>query len=54
MAMEMTPPRPSERKESRLRILIPVILGLAFATGWLVEVWRGHAPESDAAAETEP
>jgi len=30
-------------------MILPLVLGLAFAAGWLVEVWRGHAHEDTAA-----
>jgi hypothetical protein len=46
MEFEATLSRPSpSRNARRLSIVLPLILGLAFAAGWFVEVWRGHAPE---------
>lgn len=55
MASEATlshPPPP--RSARRLSMVLPLILGLAFAAGWFVEVWRGHAPEDTPAVANVP
>ncbi len=45
---------PPSRSWRRLSMVLPLILGLAFAAGWFVEVWRSHAPEETASGANGP
>jgi len=55
MATEATLSQASpSRSARRLSIVLPLILGLAFAAGWFVEVWRDHAREGTPTTANDP